>query len=186
MPVNIGTSVMGIKYNGGVMIAADTSVAYGSMKKTKHTSRITKLSDETALTCSGEMSDYQELLKIFKEKYESDVIENDGALFYKPKDYFNFLSRLNYQRRMKGDPLWNGSIVAGVRKDDGEVFLGTVDYFGTKIEGNFLLTGMAAHYGQVLMQNAWKPDLSEAEARKVIEDVMRVLFYRDKKAADEI
>ena len=36
------------------------------------------------------------------------------------------------------------------------------------------------------MQNAWKPDLTEEDARKVIEDGMRVLFYRDKKATDEI
>ena len=87
---------------------------------------------------------------------------------------------------MKMDPLWTGSIIGGVRKDTGEAFLGMIDLYGTKIEGNFLLTGLAAHYGQVLMQNAWKPDLSEAEARKVIEDIMRVMFYRDKKAADEI
>lgn len=131
------------------------------------------------------MSDFQELLKIFKEKHESDLIENDGALFLKPRDYFNYLSRVNYQRRMKMDPLWNGTIVGGVRPN-GEVFLGMVDLYGTKIEGNFLLTGLAAHYCQVLMQNAWRPDLTEAEARSVIEDCMRVLFYRDKKASDEI
>lgn len=147
VPVNIGSSVVGIKYKDGVMIATDTSVSYGSMKKTKHTTRMVQLSEETVLACGGEMSDFQELTKIFREKYESDVIENDGALFYKPKDYFNSLSRLNYQRRMKGDPLWTSSIIGGVRKDNGEVFLGTVDLYGTKVEGNFLLTGLAAHYG---------------------------------------
>lgn len=81
-----------------------------------------------------------------KEKHEGDIIEEDGAHFFKPKDYFNFLARLNYQRRMKMNPLWNGSIIGGVKKDDGEVFLGMVDLYGTKIEGNFLLTGLAAHY----------------------------------------
>lgn len=57
-PVNIGSSVIGIKYNGGILIAADTSVSYGSMKKTKNTSRISKISDECAFACSGEMSDF--------------------------------------------------------------------------------------------------------------------------------
>jgi 20S proteasome alpha/beta subunit len=47
---------------------------------------------------------------------------------------------------MKGDPLWNGTIVGGVSKSNGEVFLGMVDLYGTKVEGNFLLTGLAAHY----------------------------------------
>ena len=36
------------------------------------------------------------------------------------------------------------------------------------------------------MQNSWRADISEEEARKVIEDCMRVLFYRDKKASDTI
>lgn len=167
-------------------MAADTGVAYGSMRKTKNAQRIYKLSDECAMATSGEMSDFQELTKILKEKYEADLIEGDGAAFLKPKDYFNFLSRLHYQRRMKMNPLWNGNIVGGVRKDNGEAFLGMIDLYGTKIEGNFLLTGLAAHYCQVLLQNAWHPNLSEADARKVIEDCMRVLFYRDKKASDTI
>jgi 20S proteasome subunit beta 7 len=58
VPVNIGSSVMGLKYNGGVMLAADTAISYGSMHKTKHGSRIAQLSDEAAFTCSGEMSDF--------------------------------------------------------------------------------------------------------------------------------
>ena len=35
-PVNIGSSVMALKYKDGIMIAADTAISYGSMKKTKH------------------------------------------------------------------------------------------------------------------------------------------------------
>ena len=85
------------------------------MKKTKKAQRMAQLSAESAIACSGEMSDFQELMKIFKEKQEADVIENDGAHFLKPKDYFNYLSRVNYQRRMKMDPLWNGVIIGGVR-----------------------------------------------------------------------
>jgi 20S proteasome subunit beta 7 len=58
VPVNIGTSVIGLHYADGIMLAADTAVAYGSMKKTKHVSRISQLGDETAFACSGEMSDF--------------------------------------------------------------------------------------------------------------------------------
>lgn len=186
VPVNVGTSVMAIKYADGVMLAADTAVAYGSMKKTKHSQRMAQISTDTAIACSGEMSDFQELIKIFREKHEADVLENDGALFLKPKDYFNYLSRVNYQRRMKMDPLWNGTLVGGVRQDTGEYFLGSVDLYGTKVEGNFFATGLASHYCQVLMQNAWKADMSEQEARTLLEECMRVMFYRDKKATDEI
>ena len=36
------------------------------------------------------------------------------------------------------------------------------------------------------MDNTWREDLSEAEARALVEDCMRVLFYRDKSALDII
>jgi 20S proteasome subunit beta 7 len=145
-PVNVGTSVIGIKYKDGVLLAADTGVAYGSMRHSKHQQRIYQISHDTAVATSGEMSDFQEFIKILREKSEGDIIENDGALFLKPRDYFNYISRINYQRRMKMNPLWTGNILAGVRQDNGEAFLGMVDLYGTKIEGNFLLTGLSAHY----------------------------------------
>lgn len=36
------------------------------------------------------------------------------------------------------------------------------------------------------MQNSWRPDITEEEAKRLIEDCMRIMFYRDKKATDEI
>ena len=94
VPVNIGTSVFGIKYKDGVLLAADTAVSYGSMKKSKKSTRMTELSKESALACSGEMADFQELQKLLKEKREADEIEADGATFLKPRDYFDYLSRV--------------------------------------------------------------------------------------------
>ena len=61
--VNVGTSVMGIKYAGGVMIAADTAISYGGMRKVKDARRIEKLNDECIYASSGEMADFQELKK---------------------------------------------------------------------------------------------------------------------------
>ena len=119
-------------------------------------------------------------------RQENDEIQNDGATFLSPRDYYNFISNHNYQRRMKMDPLWCTTIVGGVSKADGKAFLGMTDLYGTKVEANFLLTGLSAHYCQVLMQNSWREDLTEAEARSVIEDCMRVMFYRDKLSLDNI
>ena len=39
-PVNIGSSIIALKYKDGVMIAADTAVAYGSMKHYKGIQRM--------------------------------------------------------------------------------------------------------------------------------------------------
>ncbi len=80
------------------------------------------------------MADAQNLLKVLAHKQESDEIEQDGATFLKPRDFYQWISRMNYQRRCKMNPLWVSTIIGGVRKDNGEAFLGMTDLYGTKIE----------------------------------------------------
>ena len=84
------------------------------------------------------------------------------------------------------NPLWCSTIVGGIDKNSGEVFLGVSDLYGTRIEQPFLLTGLGSHYCQVLMQNRRRDDMSEDEARELILDCMKVMFYRDKKAHDQV
>jgi 20S proteasome subunit beta 7 len=56
--VNVGSSVLAVKYRDGVMIAADTAISYGSMRKEKDARRIKKLSNECIYASSGEMADF--------------------------------------------------------------------------------------------------------------------------------
>ena len=184
--VNVGSSVLAVRYKDGVMIAADTAISYGGMRKEKDARRIKKLNDECIYASSGEMADFQNLIKMLEKKQQEDAIEQDGATFLKPRDYFNWVARNNYQRRLKMDPLWCMTIIAGLDKSTGEFFLGQVDLYGTRIEHKYLHTGIAAHYCQVLMENGQRNDMTEEEARKLMTDCARILFYRDKKAYDKL
>ena len=138
------------------------------------------------LACSGEASDFQEIKNLMTEKEEEDAIANDGATFLKTKDYWNFLSRVQYQRRMKMNPLFTSTIVAGVDQQTGEKFVGSVDVYGTRNTGDFYATGLGLYYCQVLLQNAHSNDMSQADAIKLLEDCQRVLFYREKRCVDRI
>ena len=84
------------------------------------------------------------------------------------------------------NPLWVSTVIGGVQKSNGEVFLGMTDLYGTKIEHDYLLTGLSTHYCQVLMENGWRADLSEREAKDLISTCMSVMFVRDKKASDQV
>lgn len=143
------------------MIVSDTAISYGGMRKNKDARRVFKINDECLFAASGEMADFQNLKKMVEDKREEDEIENDGATFLKPRDYFNFISHTNYNKRMKMDPLYTATMVAGVRKDNKEVFLGMTDLYGTKVEADFLLSGLALYYCQAVMQNGHRPDMTE-------------------------
>lgn len=66
-PYVTGTSVLALKYKDGVIVACDTLGAYGSTKRYKSVERIKKINDHVVLAASGELSDFQYILKLLDE-----------------------------------------------------------------------------------------------------------------------
>jgi 20S proteasome subunit beta 7 len=89
-----------------------------------------------------------------------------------------------YQRRNKMNPLWNNLLVGGFK--DGKAFLGSVDYIGTAYEDDFLATGFGSYLAIPILRKKWRPDMEEGEARELMEECLRVLFYRDCRALNKI
>ena len=92
------------------------------------------------------MADFQNIKKGIQNKYEEDLIQNDGALFLHSRDYFNWLSRMQYNKRCKNDPIYLFVVLGGINPVTKEVFLGLTNPHGTKLEENFFITGLGAHY----------------------------------------
>ena len=113
-----------------------------------------------------------------------DDINQDDGYTRNPSEYHNYLRAVLYQRRNKGNPLWNQLLVAGYHKE--KSFLGYVDLIGTAYEENFISTGFGAYLAIPLIREKWRPDLSEAEARQLMEDCLRVMYYRDCRASSRI
>ena len=87
---------------------------------------------------------------------------------------------------MKSDPIWVSAVIGGINNKTHEVFLGSSDYHGTKIEANYIITGLGNPYCGVLLANRWRADMTYEECVVLIEDCMKVMFARDKKAHDMI
>ena len=66
-PMTTGSSVLGLKFTGGVMIAADTLGSYGSLARFRDCERVMKVNNNTMLGCSGDYADFQFLQNIIKQ-----------------------------------------------------------------------------------------------------------------------
>ncbi|CAI8506312.1 unnamed protein product [Hanseniaspora opuntiae] len=64
-PIVTGTSVVAIKYNNGVVMAADNLASYGSLLRFPGIERLHKVGNNTMVGISGDVSDMQYLLEIF-------------------------------------------------------------------------------------------------------------------------
>ncbi len=184
-PIVTGSSVIGMKYNGGILLACDTLASYGSLARFKHMKRIVKFGSHTLIGGSGEMSDFQQVEKYLHQIHVDTLCYDDG-IFDTPRQTLNRLASLLYSKRSKMEPLWNDLVVAGFDESDGGFILGTTDKIGTVFEDDYVATGMGLHMALPLLRDAYRPGMTEAEARKVLENCMKVLFYRDCRALNRV
>lgn len=69
---------------------------------------------------------------------------------------------------------------------EGKAFLGHVDMIGTAFEDDVLATGFGSYLALPIMRKRWHANMTEGEARALLEDCLRVLFYRDCRALNRI
>lgn len=181
-PYVTGTSVMGIKYKDGVMIAADTLGAYGSTKRYKSVERMAKVNSQTVVAASGEISDFQHIMTLLDELSTDDYRADDGITL-SPEEIHSYLCRVMYNRRNKFDPLWNSLIIGGVR--DGKTFLGVVGMTGMHYTDSHVTTGFASHLARPLFRDRHSDDMSEEDAMALLHDALKVCYYRDKQSMNK-
>lgn len=185
-PSHVATSVIGIKYDKGVIIAGDCVLNVG-YKKFNNIEKIVKINKNTMIGCSGEFSDFQELTRILVEKSEEDELYDGVNSFFGPSEISNYLSHICYNKRSKMDPYWNTTIVGGFNND--EPFMNSIDQFGTKYERNWLVSGFASYFAGPIMEQNVPTDhklITRERAIELIDHLLRVLFYRDAAAGDRI
>lgn len=178
-PTVTGASVMGICYDGGVVVAADIGAYFGKTLRFENCPRIRKVNQFTLMAVSGDYADFQYLEKLTEAKVIDEDRYHDGFQL-KPKSLHSWLSRVLYNRRNKFDPLWTNIIVAGMQ--DGKPYLGYVDKLGSAFETHVYATGFGTYLGLGHLAEAYekkKGKLSKQEAIEVVKGVLRVLYYRD-------
>lgn len=180
-PTVTGTSVLGIKFADGVAIASDTSCSYGKMTKLVGVSRMHKVNDRCVVAFTGEFSDFQYICRLLDNLVLTDYNMDDGASM-EPSEVHEYLTRVLYNRRNKFNPLWMYIVVAGVQLD-GSHFLGVADLLGSSYEGDCVATGFGNYLAIPLLrrrlEEADHSQITETQATTILEEGLRVLFYRD-------
>jgi len=164
------------------MMAADNLASYGSLARFRDVCRLQKVGDHTVIAAGGDMSDWQQIQHLMDKIMTREWVAKDSHALTTSQIY-EYLGRVMYNRRSKMDPYWNALLVGGL--EDGEPFLGYVDLLGTTYSAPTLATGFGNHLAQPLLRKAVESkqaageEITEEDAKQIIETCMRVLFYRD-------
>ena len=163
-PIYVGSSVIGMKYNNGVIIATDTRLNYGSMcKEVDIQDRIQQLTPRTIIGYSGEYSDLQETSRQLHALTLSDTLEGNPC--FGPVELSNYLASLHYYKRNKMNPYLNSVVIGGVDWN-GDLVLMNIDPFGTLLQANYFTTSMAHYFCNAIIKPNYPKDLNEMTKEK--------------------
>ncbi|KAL4940800.1 hypothetical protein BDV06DRAFT_213186 [Aspergillus oleicola] len=187
-PAVTGTSVLAVKFNGGVAIAADNLASYGSLARFTDVKRLRKFGDAAIVGFSGDVSDMQYIDRLLES---IDIRENYSAHGNQlnAKNLHTYLSKVLYKRRSEFNPLWNHILVAGFDSDK-KPFLSSADLLGTTFSAPHLATGFGAHLAVPILRRKFPEDrpieeISKEDAVAALKDCLKVLWYRDARSMDK-
>lgn len=177
-PITTGTSIVGIKYNDGVVIAGDMLISYGNLARFHDVERVFQINEKTILGMSGDYADFQFLKQILDDKIFNDSSIDDKNIM-KPKALYNYLTRYLYNKRSNFTPLWLDLVVGGM--EDGEPFLGHVNVRGRSYTNDVVATGYGTHLALPLLREySDKGSIDSAKADELVSllnDCIHLFFY---------
>ncbi|EGR34390.1 proteasome a-type and b-type family protein, putative [Ichthyophthirius multifiliis] len=182
-PTVVGSSVIALVYDQGVIIGTDTICSYYSSLKFTNVQRVEKLTDNCVYTATGEFADFQEVVRLTQEMTNQTFL-NDDNISYTPQDYAHYISQLQYHYRNKMNPIYLWSVIGGFYQ--GKPYLAQVDPYGTYLERKQVSTGFGGYLSGALIDNNWNPQSNLEQAKQVIQKCFESLYYRDTKAHDVI
>lgn len=182
-PAVTGSMIVGLTYNNGVLLAADTMGSYGGLRMFKDMQRVIKVNEHTMIAVSGDMADMQELERIILEQVREDEVCLENGQTYNAKSLHSWLQCIMYNRRSKQDPFWLTVAVAGTDPKTNKPFLGVVDQLGVSYKAPHVTTGFGGYVAGPFLELK-KPENIEnfdrAAAEKLLKEALSVVTYRDK------
>lgn len=182
-PKITGTSVVAVKYAEGVIMCTDTLASFGSLARFSDVPRMAAIGPSILLGASGEYSDFQEVLRLLREKEATEHIDPELSRL-NTGHFASYLAGLLYKQRNLGDPYFNSFLMAGYVGSDR--YLAYLDMYGTHLLGDYLATGFAQHLGKPILASEWREGMSELQAKELLQKVMKVLWHRDARASDRV
>ncbi|WFD39529.1 proteasome endopeptidase complex [Malassezia japonica] len=171
--VDLGTSIMAVAFDGGVVIGADSRTTMGSYIANRVTDKLTHLADRIYCCRSGSAADTQALADIVTYHLQLYSVTQEAQ---PPTDVAaNLFQELIYQNK---DRLSAGIIVAGWDKQKGgRVF--NVPLGGGVFEQPWAIGGSGSTYIYGYCDATWKEGWNKDQTLEFVQNALSLAMRRD-------
>ncbi|KAL6129007.1 hypothetical protein ACLB2K_072360 [Fragaria x ananassa] len=171
-PHSMGTTIIGVTYDGGIVLGADSRTSTGDYVANRCSDQITQLTEKVYVCPSGSAADSQVVTY-----YVSHFLHQHTIQLGQPATVqvaANLIRLLSYGNK---NMLQSGLIVGGWDKYEGGKIYG-VPLGGTVIEAPFAIGGSGSSYLYGFFDQAWREGMSQEEAEALVVKAVSLAIAR--------
>jgi proteasome beta subunit len=175
-----GATVVGLKFSSGIVIAGERRMTYGSYIQSSNAKKVFLLNDRMAIGAAGTVGDLQNIIRLLKEEmryYEGEV---KGKM--KVRSAAKLLSNILYS--LKVFPAMAEFVLGGI--ENGSPVLAVLDPVGSVLEDDFVVVGSGGSISIGIIEELYKPGLSESEAIDIAVKAVKQGIRRDALSGGDI
>ncbi|CAI4051725.1 hypothetical protein SKDZ_15G3010 [Saccharomyces kudriavzevii ZP591] len=167
-----GTTIVGVKYNNGVVIAADTRSTQGPIVADKNCAKLHRISPKIWCAGAGTAADTEAVTQLIGSNIELHSLYTSreprvvSALQMLKQHLFKYQGHIGAYL-----------IVAGVDPTGSHLF--SIHAHGSTDVGYYLSLGSGSLAAMAVLESHWKQDLTKDEAIKLASDAIQAGIWND-------
>ncbi|QLG62324.1 archaeal proteasome endopeptidase complex subunit beta [Halorarum salinum] len=166
-----GTTTVGLRTEGGVVLATDMRASLGHMVSSKDVQKVEQIHPRGALTIAGSVSAAQNLIQTLKA--ETNLYEARRG----KEMSMRALSTLTGNLLRSGAFYIVQPILGGIDEEGAHVF--SIDPAGGMTEEEYTVTGSGSQYALGVLEQEYDEDMSVEEAKTVAARAIKSAVERD-------
>ena len=175
-----GATTIGLVFDGGVILASEKRVTYGSMIMSKTGKKVFRIAEQVGAACAGLVSDMQILTREIEAQAKLFVLDTKRSMPVNAAA--KLMSNVLFNRRMI--PLITQTIVGGM-DDDGPA-LYVLDVLGSLLPDTYAAVGSGAQMATGVLEEGYKDNMSMKDAKTLVLAAIKSAIRRDVMSGDGV
>ncbi|MCJ7722239.1 archaeal proteasome endopeptidase complex subunit beta [Candidatus Bathyarchaeota archaeon] len=175
-----GATTIGLVFDGGVILASEKRVTYGSMIMSKTGKKVFRIAEQVGAACAGLVSDMQILTREIEAQAKLFVLDTKRSMPVNAAA--KLMSNVLFNRRMI--PLITQTIVGGM-DDDGPA-LYVLDVLGSLLPDTYAAVGSGAQMATGVLEEGYKDNMSMKDAKTLVLTAIKSAIRRDVMSGDGV
>lgn len=176
-----GATALGIKAEGGVVLAADKRMSYGGFILSRNAKKVHSITDRVGIAIAGFYADMHGLIKILEA--EIRYYETTNGVVMPLRSVAKLLSAILYSNKFF--PYYVEAIVGGIN-GDGKPRIYVLDPVGAITEEDYIAVGSGATMALGVLESEYREDITLEQAEDLAVRAMKAAIARDSSSGDGI